>query len=302
MKKIVIALGGNALMQKGQEETKQTIVKNIQKSVQQLTVLLDKYQVVLTFGNGPEVGLLLLQNEIAKSKIPQMPLDVLGAQTQGYLGYLLEQQIMKVTSKPVITLVTQVLVDKKDKAFSHPTKPIGPYYTKVQRDKLKKQFPLVEQTGKGWRRVVASPTPLRVLPSKTISNLMKDHIVIAVGGGGIPVIKEKNKYLGVEAVIDKDLASAELAKEIQADTLIILTDVSYVYINYKQVNQKELKKVTLKQLHSYLEQGHFEQGSMLPKVQAAINFLTLGGKQVIITSLNDISLALQGKKGTIITP
>ncbi len=295
MRVAVVALGGNAILKSNEKGTFQQQIKNVNKTVKQLKILLKKYQIVLTHGNGPQVGNLLLQQERSKEKIPPMPLDVCDAMTQGQIGYFLQMSLINQLKKPVTTLVTQILVDKKDPAFKRPTKPIGPYYSKkIFKDMIKEH--------EGWRRIVPSPKPKKIIELEEIKDLVKKGIiVVACGGGGIPVILEKGRLTGVEAVIDKDYASERLATQLKAETLFILTDIDYVYLNYGKINQKPLKKIRLNQAVKYLKQGHFKEGSMKPKIEASIEFLRHGGKKVIITDLSSLEKALKNKIGTIIT-
>lgn len=297
----VIALGGNALVKKGQQQTITHQIKNIDHVMQQLLPILKQDKVIITHGSGPQVGMHLLLHEQGNK---QTTLDVLDAEIQGQLGYLIEQSCQNVLmkhriKKPVVSLLTQIIVNKNDPAFKHPTKPIGPFYSKQQA--AKKRFHMVYQKKKGWRRVVPSPQPQSIDDVNIIKKLIKEAIVIAAGGGGIPVIKHKGKLKGVSAVIDKDLAAAVLAHNVKADLLLILTDVKKVSLNYRKRNEQTLKKLTIKQAQQYLKQKQFPPGSMGPKIQASINFLKKGGKKVIITSPSCISQALKGKEGTTIT-
>jgi len=295
MKVAVVALGGNAILKSNEKGTFRQQLKNIDKTVKQLIALLKKYRIAITHGNGPQVGNLLLQQEKSKQKIPPMPLDVCDAMTQGQIGYFLQMSIKNQLKKPVTTVVTQILVDKKDPAFKKPTKPIGPYYSK-------KIFKKMIKEEEGWRKVVPSPKPKKIIEIEGIKNLIKKGVItIACGGGGIPVVLKKGKLTGIEAVIDKDYASQKLATELKAETLILLTDIEYVYLNYGKKNQKPLKKITIKEATTYLKKGHFMEGSMKPKIEASIEFLRKGGKKVIITELLSLEKALRGKAGTVIT-
>ncbi|MBI2105849.1 carbamate kinase [Candidatus Woesearchaeota archaeon] len=301
--KIVIALGGNALLQKNEKQKYETLISNIKKTSNYLSRIIKENQVVITHGNGPEIGYLALQNEIAKNKIPPMPLDILGAESQGLIGYPLEEQLinsLRDHKKNVATILTQVLVSKDDPAFKNPTKFIGPFYTKSQAQKLKNKYKIKKDSNRGYRRVVSSPKPIEIIEKKTIKKLIKDTIVIAAGGGGIPVVKTNSRLKGIEAVIDKDLASACLASSIKASYLIMLTSVPYAYLNYGTKKQKPIKEISLEKIKELQFQGHFPPGSMGPKIQAAINFLEDKGKKVIITSSENLQKALEGKKGTII--
>jgi carbamate kinase len=295
MRVAVVALGGNAILKSNERGTFQQQINNINKTVKQLKVLLKKYRIVITHGNGPQVGNLLLQQEKYKEKIPPMPLDVCDAMTQGQIGYFLQMSLRNQLKKPVTTLVTQILVDKKDPAFKKPTKPIGPYYPK-------KIFKNMIKEPEGWRRIVPSPKPKKIIEIEEIKNLVKkDVVVIACGGGGIPVVLKKRKLTGIEAVIDKDYASQKLATALDAEALFILTDIDYVYLNYGKENQKPIKKITVKEALKYLKEGHFKEGSMKPKIEASIEFLRKDGKKVIITELSSLEKALKNKTGTIIT-
>ena len=306
--KIVIALGGNAIIKKNEKQTYSNLINNIKKTCKQIVPIIKNNKVLITHGNGSEIGYLALQNEIAKSQVPAMPLDVLGAESQALIGYIFEEQLRNVLREnkiknPVATLITQTLVNKNDKAFRNPTKPIGPFYNKKQALELKRKgFHVIEDAGRGYRRVVPSPQPIKIIESEIIKNLIsKKIIVIAAGGGGIPVYLEKNELHGIEAVIDKDLASQVLANDIKAELLLILTGVEYVYLNYLKKNQKLIRKMNIKQAEQYLKEGHFLEGSMKPKIQAAINFIKNGGKKVIITNSENVMKALNNKAGTLIS-
>jgi len=303
MKTFVIALGGNALIMPGQKGTIQEQLSNLDKAVDHITHLVKKYKIIITHGNGPQVGNILLQQEISKKQVPPMPLYICGAESQGLIGYMIQDALYDKLHKShiythVITLITRVLVDKQDPLFRYPSKPVGPFY------KTKSGLPDtwdITKTSKGYRRVVPSPVPKKIIEEDAVRILSKKSIVITCGGGGVPVIKGSRGYEGVDAVIDKDLASARLASDIKAHSLIILTDVSNVYLNYGMKDQKKLERISLKDLKEYKKQGHFMSGSMGPKVQAAINFLEHGGKRVIITDFNLLENAVLGKAGTIIS-
>jgi carbamate kinase len=297
MKKlVVIALGGNALLRGSEVGTIQQQDKNAHNSFENLIDLFtDGYNVVITHGNGPQVGNIFLRNDAGHKiyKIPKMPLDICVADSQGGIGYMLERELRNVLiekriEKNVITVVTQVLVDKDDPAFQNPSKPVGAFFLEEEADLLMKNHSWIfkEDAGKrGWRRVVASPYPKEILNKSIIKNLAsKGNIVIAAGGGGVPVYRDKNKLLhGIEAVIDKDLASALMALEIGADALYMITDVPKVYINFNKPGQKALDVITVKEAEEYLNSGEFGEGSMKPKIRAAIEFLKHGGKETIIT-------------------
>jgi len=310
MKTLVIALGGNMLLQKGESGTFEDQLKNAKKTAKLIAELIEKgYEVIISHGNGPQVGGILIQQEKGKDEVPAMPLDVCVAESQGEIGYMLQralgEELMKRgINRPVATVVTQVLVDEKDDAFKNPTKPIGPFYSKKQAGKLTKEtgYLFKEDAGRGYRRVVPSPEPKEIVEKDAIKRMVKgDVVVIASGGGGIPVVRRGNKLKGVEAVIDKDLAAAVLAEDVGADMLIILTDVKAVFLNYRKGKgcEMELRKTTAENAEKYMEEGHFAPGSMKPKVQAAINFARKGGK-TIITSPKYLEKALKGDAGTLI--
>lgn len=313
-KKIVVALGGNAIISKNEKETYSNLIKNIKKTCENIVNLVKNNEVTIVHGNGSEIGYLLLQNEIARKKVPVMPLDILGAETEGFLGYLIQEQLFNVLKKErikkkIVTIITQTLVSKKDSAFKNPTKFIGQFYTKKQSEKLKNKFLIEKDSNKGFRRVVPSPKPIKIIESEIIKKLVNENfIVVASGGGGIPVILEKNKLKGVEAVIDKDLSASILGREIKAELLLIITDIDKVYLNYGTKHKRELRKLSIKDAKKYLKMGQFPNGSMGPKIEAAINFLdkpfekSLKGKtkKVIICNIENIKKALNGKEGTII--
>ncbi|MCD6414678.1 MAG: carbamate kinase [Candidatus Diapherotrites archaeon] len=292
---IVIGLGGNALIKPGEEGTAKQQLRNIGDTVKQICKLVEEgHKIILTHGNGPQVGAILIQQEEARRKVPPMPLDVCVAQSQGEIGYMLQQTFAGRSDKSVVTVVTQVLVDGKDPAFKKPTKPIGPAYTEPI-----KGIPMVK-THKGYRRVVPSPDPKDIIEKSVIHDLIDNHIVVACGGGGIPVVKKGTKLKGVEAVIDKDLAGEKLAEEVNAELFVILTDVDYVYLDYGKPSQKPVKVLSLKDAKRYMKEGQFPAGSMGPKVKAAIRFLEWGGEAVIITSINSLHKAMKGHAGTVI--
>ncbi|MBR1376204.1 MAG: carbamate kinase [Bacilli bacterium] len=310
MKKIVIALGGNALGNNSSEQL------NLLEHVAEIIVDLVKggNKIVLTHGNGPQVGMILLAMDYSSNgevKTPPMPFPECGSMSQGYIGYQLQQCLQdelerQKIKKDCATLITQVLVDPKDPAFDNPTKPIGMFYSEEEAKKIAKEkgYQFVEDSGRGYRRVVASPKPIDIVEKRVIKELVdNNNIVIAVGGGGIPVIKEdKIKLLeGVEAVIDKDRSAALLAKELDADILLILTAVDKVYINYNKKDMKALDSLTVEEAKAYIEEGHFAKGSMLPKIEACLEFVEGNpSKKAIIGSLEKASDAIKGTSGTII--
>jgi carbamate kinase len=310
MKKIaVVALGGNALLRGNEIGTIQQQEKNTyDTSINLINLLKQGYNVVITHGNGPQVGNIMLRNEAGYNnyKIPKMPLDICVADSQGGIGYMIERQVINLLKdfkirKNVVSLITQVLVEKDDPAFTNPTKPVGAFYLKEEADLLARinNFIFKEDSRKrGWRRVVPSPQPKDILNKKIIKDLVKKgNIVIAAGGGGVPVyIGEDKKLYGVEAVIDKDLASSLLANEIGADAFFILTDVPKVYINFRKPDQKELDIITVDEAQKYLDEGHFSAGSMAPKILAAINFVRNGGKETIITEATMLGNPESGTK------
>ena len=311
-KRAVLALGGNAIIQAGQKGTISEQFKNTRDSLGGVVELINQgYQLAITHGNGPQVGNMLIQQNAGIDKgIAPLPLGVLNAATEGTMGYMIEQSLQNALHKnkihkDVITIASQVVVDKNDPSVLNPTKPVGPFYTKEQADMLKKEFgwTMVEDAGRGYRQVVPSPIPLDIVPFKVIKNLVEnDNIVIACGGGGIPVyIDTDGTYEGVDAVIDKDFASALLANKIGADFLVILTGVDKVAVNYGKPDQKDIDKMSITEAQKYFDEGQFPKGSMGPKIQAAIKFIQNGGGQVLITSIEKIVDAFAGKTGTIIT-
>ncbi len=309
MERIVIALGGNALLQKGERGTAQEQFRNARNTAEKIADLIEiGYDIVITHGNGPQVGALLIQNDCAKDKVPGMPLDVLNAESQGQIGYFIQNSLKNILmergiDKKIATIVTQVVVKENDPAFQNPTKYVGPYYTEEEAKKLmgEKGWVIKPDPRGGWRRVVPSPEPIDIVEKDVILTMLEGGILpITVGGGGIPVILKNGQYVGVEAVIDKDLASALVAKLVKADMFIILTDVEYVMLNYGKEDQIPLRNVTVNELKKYYEEGHFPPGSMGPKVKAMINFLNNGGKLGVITHLNKLLEAVELKSGTII--
>jgi carbamate kinase len=309
--RVVIALGGNALQESGTPATAEAQLEVVKKTSEYIAQISKKgYEVAIAHGNGPQVGRILLASETASDVTPAMPFDVCGAMSQGYIGYHIQQALKfellkKNKNIPVVTIVTQVVVDKNDLAFSNPTKPIGPFYTEEEAKAIstEKGYVMKEDAGRGWRRVVASPKPIKIVELDSVKRLWDSTIVITVGGGGIPVIeKEDGSLEGIAAVIDKDLAAERLAEDIDADVLVILTEVEKVSINYKKPNQKDLDLITIDQAEKYIKEGHFAPGSMLPKIEAAVDFAkSKPGRKAIITSLYKAVDALEGKAGTTIT-
>ena len=309
-KRIVVALGGNALGNTPEEQLE--LVRHTAKTIVDLAQ--DGYEVIVGHGNGPQVGMINLAMEFSCTKggnTPYMPFPECGAMSQGYIGYHLQQAIQQElkargVDKECAAIVTQVVVDANDPGFAKPTKPVGSFYTKEEADKIaaEKGFTFVEDAGRGYRRVVPSPIPQRIVELKVVEQLVKaGDIVITVGGGGIPVVETEQGLKGVAAVIDKDRSSALLAQSIGADMLIILTAVDRVCINYNKPDQKELPTMTLEEAEKYIEEKQFAPGSMLPKVQSCMEFVknnTHGGT-ALITSLQNAKVALQGETGTIIT-
>jgi carbamate kinase len=309
MDKIVIALGGNALLRKGDKGTYWEQFRNAIETAQKIADLIElDYEIVITHGNGPQVGAILVQNDAAKNQVPPMPLDVLNAETQGQIGYMIQNALKNILiergiDKQVVTIVTQVVVRENDPAFQNPSKFVGPYYTEEEAKRLIKEkgWIIKPDPRGGWRRVVPSPEPMDIVEKNVIQNLLKESIIpITVGGGGIPVVKKGNRYVGVEAVIDKDLASSLVAKLIDADMFIILTDVENVMLNYGKPEQIPLRKVNLEELKKYYNEGHFPPGSMGPKVKAIINYLESKNGIGIIAHLDKLLEAIELKSGTIV--
>jgi carbamate kinase len=305
---VVVAMGGHAFMQKGERGTIEEHERNAEGIAALLMTLIDRdYHVIVTHGNGPQVGSLLLQHELSREEVPAMPLDVLVAMTEGSLGYILQQSLLNQLRKRqsrryVVTVVTQVVVDENDPAFKDPSKPIGPFLTQQEAERRRDQlgWQVKEDSGRGWRRLVPSPRPIKVIQRHTIRDAARaGHIVIACGGGGIPIKKQPDgQYGGIEAVIDKDLTSAVLANEVGAALLVILTAVPQVYVSFGKPEQKALGAVTLEEIEDLFAQGHFAPGSMGPKVDAAIHFLKGGGRRALITNPECLPQAIEGRAGT----
>ncbi|ACZ00670.1 carbamate kinase [Streptobacillus moniliformis] len=306
-KRLVIALGGNALGNNPKEQLE--LVRGTAKAI--VSMAKEGYEVIIGHGNGPQVGMINLAMDYAANgevKTPYMPFAECGAMSQGYIGYHLQQAIREELktqniNKEVATIVTQVLVDKEDEAFKNLTKPIGMFYSKEVAEEIRKEkgFTFVEDAGRGYRRVVASPSPVKIIELNVVKQLVEaGNIVITVGGGGIPVIETETGLKGVDAVIDKDKSSAKLAQDLNADMLVILTAVDKVCINFNKPNQQELSELTLEEAVKYIEEGHFAKGSMLPKVEACLDFVKNSKGNALITSLENAAIALQGKTGTLI--
>ena len=314
-KMVIIAIGGNAILQSDEFGSAEEQLENIRITSNHIANMLQKgYDVVITHGNGPQVGNILLRNEIAEGISPAMPMDVCVAESQGQIGYMIQQSLVNKLAElsvkaRVTSLITQVVVNAQDEAFENPTKPIGPYYPEGEAERLAKEkgWTMMEDKAReGYRRVVPSPEPLEIVESKTIKRLAQGdegrEIVIAAGGGGVPVVRTEIGLKGVEAVVDKDLASQVLATSIKANLLIMLTDVEKVAINFGKPEQEDLSEISVTQAKKYLREGHFPPGSMGPKIVSAIRFLEKGGEEVIITTPENLEKALSGEKGTRIVP
>ena len=309
----VIALGGNAIAPAEGHGSLDAQRAAIRQSAEQIAAIIaDGHRVILTHGNGPQVGALLLQQELSSENVPPMPLDVCVAMTQGQIGYLLQAALhdalaQREIEQPVASVVTQVVVDPTDPAFENPAKPIGPFYSEAEADQFAGQPEyVIKEVGGGdrpFRRVVPSPTPMEIVEATSIRALVEDsQLVIACGGGGVPVIRRDGQWEGIDAVIDKDLATERLASSLGAETLLILTDVDRVALRYGTPEQQGLDELSLEQARSYLADGEFPAGSMGPKVEAAVRFLDHGGRRVVITSLQWAREALAGEAGTEIQP
>lgn len=310
-KRIVIALGGNALESGSGPATSDAQLEVVRRTCGHIAEISRQgYEIGLVHGNGPQVGRILLASETAKEVTPAMPFDVCGAMSQGYIGYHLQQALRHELEKrnkkvPVVTVATQTVVDRNDPAFENPTKPIGPFYTEEEAREIarEKGYVMKEDAGRGYRRVVASPVPKRIVEIDAVKTLWDSTITISCGGGGIPVIENKDgSYEGVDAVIDKDFAAGLLADSVNADIFMILTAVDAVSVNFGKPNEKVLRDITPDEAEAYIREGHFAPGSMLPKVQAAVKFVKENpDKQAIITSLDNAGNALKHKSGTIIS-
>ena len=310
--KIVIALGGNALQSGKGPATAEAQLEVVKKTCEHVAEISGMgYEIAVVHGNGPQVGRIVMSSEAANSEdTPAMPFDVCGAMSQGYIGYHIQQSLMyalnaKNRDIPVVTVATQMIVDENDPAFQNPTKPIGPFYTEEEAKVLmaEKNWTMKEDAGRGWRRLVASPKPKRIVEIDAVRQLWDKTIVITCGGGGIPVLEKMDGHLeGVAAVIDKDFAAELLAEDVNADMLMILTEVEKVAVNFNKPDQKDLDHLTLKEAAEYIQEGQFPAGSMLPKVEDAMKFVRMfPNKKAIITSLDKAVEALNGETGTVIT-
>jgi carbamate kinase len=308
----VVAVGGNSLIK---DENHKSVPDQFEAGYESMShiakMIKEGWDVVISHGNGPQVGFILRRSELSQHELHEVPLDYCGADTQGAIGYMFVQALHNIflkskLEKNAVAVVTQTIVDRNDKAFQNPTKPIGSFMDeKTAKERAEKdKWTVVEDAGRGWRRVVASPIPQRIVEAEAIQNLIKaGFVVVAVGGGGIPVVEQENGDLvGVEAVIDKDFGSSVLANMIDADLFVISTAVEKVAINFNKPDQKWLDKMTVAEAKEYMAAGHFAKGSMLPKIQAILNFLENGGKQALITNPENISRALKGETGTWIVP
>jgi carbamate kinase len=299
---LLVALGGNALIRKGQMGTVDEQFENLKIPVRQIAKLSETYRIIITHGNGPQVGNLMLQQECCDA-VPKLPLEILVAQTQGQIGYMIEStldtelmQLEDDSEHYFVSLLSYVVVDKNDPAFLNPSKPVGPVFTKEKAQTL--PYP-TQKTAKGYRRVVASPLPVTIVEKREIKKLIDmNFIVICCGGGGIPVIRKGRSFSGVDAVIDKDLASARLAEEAGADIFLIATDVQGAALDYGKKNQKFLRSLTIREAARFSDQGHFPPGSMGPKIEAAVGFVRKTGKRAVIASIEDIESAVRRESGT----
>jgi carbamate kinase len=305
---IVAALGGNAIIKKGEQGTFAQQFRNTYESMGYIAHLIRAgHQMVLTHGNGPQVGFIMLQAEAAAGKVPTAPLHVDVAQSQGSMGYMIAQSLINQLREHsidtcVAAVMTQVLVDRDDPAMTQPTKPVGAFYTRERAVELERLgHAIVEDSGRGWRRVVPSPRPIRIIETDIVKELVQaGTIVVACGGGGIPVAEEDGVLKGVDAVIDKDLASSLLAVEIKADVLMFLTTVERVALNYNTAQQVDLERLSMAEARQYLSEGQFPPGSMSPKIEAAVEFVENGGKRAVICRPESVVEALAGRAGTMI--
>jgi carbamate kinase len=311
MQAMVLAVGGNALIRAGETGTVAEQLANARRTAAEIVRLCrEGYKIVLTHGNGPQVGAALLRSERAVSQVPGHSLDVCDASTQGEIGYLLEQSLESELQAaglhiPVVTVLTQSVVSIDDEAMRHPTKPVGPFYSRADAEERRRQFgwEIVEDAARGYRRVVPSPEPIEILELDVIRDLVgRGVLVIACGGGGIPVVWKEGKLEGVEAVIDKDRASALLAMRLGVDLFVISTDTDYVYLDYKRPGQRPLRRVSASDLAIHLRAGQFPPGNMGPKIESVLRFLRAGGRQAVITSCENLRTAVAGSAGTQIFP
>ena len=310
-KTAVVAIGGNSLVRDKEHQTVPDQFASAEETCLHIAdIIKEGWRVVVTHGNGPQVGFILLRSELASNVLHTVPMDSCGADTQGALGYMIQQllanRLRRIEAEvPVVTVVTQVVVDSDDPAFRNPTKPIGPFYDedRARHYQREQDWAIIEDAGRGWRRVVPSPIPKEIVELEAIRTLLAaGFVVVGVGGGGIPVVREEQGDLhGVEAVIDKDYASGLLATGLEADLFLISTAVEKVYLNYGKPDQKPLDHLTVAEVREYLDQGHFPPGSMGPKMRAVVQFLERGGQEVLITSPENLARALRGEAGTRIT-
>ncbi|MHB1471047.1 MAG: carbamate kinase [Thermoplasmataceae archaeon] len=310
MEKLVIAFGGNALLRNGDVPSFESQYSRSVDAFNGIWEILEDNMVVITHGNGPQVGNILLQNEFSRSITPSMPLHGCGAMSMGFIGHIMSLaydnvRLQRGFSREPIVIITRTLVSEDDPAFLNPSKPIGPFYTKQEADTFvqDRNWSMKEDSGRGWRRLVPSPAPMDIMERNSIIRLLADGFQpIAVGGGGIPIVRRKGKFIGVDAVIDKDLASSLLATIIEADRFMILTDVPYAYTHYGTKDQEKIGKISLDELQRLYDMGYFASGSMGPKIKAAMEFVRKGGKKSIITSIENSGKAFHGHSGTIIAP
>jgi carbamate kinase len=310
-KTAVVAIGGNSLIKDKEHQTvPDQFARTDETCLHIADIIKEGWRVVITHGNGPQVGFILLRSELASEVLHTVPMDSCGADTQGALGYMIQQlltnRLRRIgAERPVVTVVTQVVVDSDDPAFGNPSKPIGPFYDedRARRYQREQDWAIMEDAGRGWRRVVPSPLPKEIVELEAIRRLLESgFVVVAVGGGGIPVIRDTEGDLhGVEAVIDKDYASGLLATGLEADLFLISTAVEKVYLNYGEPDQKPLDHLTVGEAREYIDQGHFPPGSMGPKMKAVVQFLERGGQEALITSPENLARALRGETGTRIT-
>ncbi len=307
----VIAVGGNSLILDNRHPEVERQWEAVRETCEHIAEMVEAgWKVIVTHGNGPQVGFILRRNELAAPEVHETPFDLIVADTQGSIGYMLQQTLnntlrVRGINRSVVTVITQVVVDRDDPAFTAPSKPIGKFMSEEETGKFKLAgWNLVEDSGRGWRRVVASPQPREIVEQGAIRSMIKSgYIVVACGGGGVPVIRNAEGSLeGVAAVIDKDLASSLLAQSLRADLFIISTGVERVAINFNTPDQRDLPQMTLAQAHQYLEEGHFAKGSMRPKVEAVVDFIEKGGPRALITNPSSLGAALRGETGTWITP